>query len=125
MILRMLTTPERNALIILGIVALAVLIVASIMESLGTEAFATRFSPETPDGTLVCITGIIEKQTIIKDGGHRILIVNGTTIFIPGSAGAGLTLSRGQQVTLYGLVTTYQGEKEIMVKKPGDVHLTK
>ncbi len=124
MIFSMLTTPERNALIILGIVAIAILIVASIMESLGTESFAIRFSPGTPDGTLVSITGIIEKQTIIKDGGHRILIVNGTTVFIPGSAGTGLSLSRGQLVTLYGLVTTYQGEKEIIVKKPGDVHIT-
>ena len=119
----MLTTPERNAFIILGLVAIAILGVAVVMESLGTGPFATRFSGEAADGTLVSITGTIEKQTIIKDGGHRILVVNGTTVFIPGSAGSGLALSRGQAVTIYGIVSTYQGEKEIMVKKSADVHI--
>ncbi|HTY14438.1 MAG TPA: hypothetical protein VMC42_01910 [Methanoregulaceae archaeon] len=119
----MLTTPERNAFIILGLVAIAILGVAIAMEMLGTVSFATRFSEETADGTLVSITGTIEKQTIIKDGGHRILVINGTTVFIPGSAGAGLSLSRGQSVTVYGIVTTYQGEKEITVKRSADVHV--
>jgi hypothetical protein len=119
----MLTRPERNALIILGLVTIAILAGATVMESLGPESFATRFSQATQDGTLVSVTGIIEKQTIVKDGGHRILVINGTTVFIPGSAGAGLSLSRGQSVTIVGIVTTYQGEKEIIVKKPGDIHV--
>jgi hypothetical protein len=120
----MLTRPERNALLILGIVVVAILAGAIVMESLGSASFATRYSPAAQDGTLVSITGMIEKQTIIKDGGHRILVINGTTVFIPGSAGAGVSLSRGQSVTIFGVVTTYQGEKEIMVKKPGDIHIT-
>ena len=118
----MLTTQERNAFIILGLVAIAILGVAIAMETIGTAPFATRFSEETADGTLVSITGTIEKLTLIKDGGHRILVINGTTVFIPGSAGSGLSLSKGQSVTVYGIVTTYQGEKEITVKRPTDVH---
>ncbi|HVP94924.1 MAG TPA: hypothetical protein VMS89_07105 [Methanoregulaceae archaeon] len=120
----MLTMPERNAFIILTLVAFTLLIGALVMESLGTESFAIRFSPKTQEGTLVFISGVIEKQTIISDGGHRILVINGTTVFIPGSVGAGLSLSRGQSVTIYGLVTTYQGEKEITVQRPGDIHAT-
>jgi hypothetical protein len=119
----MLTTPERNAFIILILVAIAIFGVSIVMESLGTAPFATRFSEETADGTLVSITGPIEKQTLIKDGGHRILVINGTTVFIPGSAGSGLSLSKGQLVTIYGTVTTYQGEKEITVKRSADVHV--
>ena len=119
----MLTVQERNAFIILGIVVTALFIGAFVMESLGKESFATRFSGETPDGTLVFITGIIEKQTIIKDGGHRILTINGTTVFIPGSVGTGISLSRGQPVTIYGHVTTYNGEKEVMVQETGDIQV--
>jgi hypothetical protein len=120
----MLTRPERNALLILGIVVIAILAGSIVMESMGSAPFATRYSQAASDGTLVSISGTIEKQTIIKDGGHRILVINGTTVFIPGSTGAGLSLSRGQSVTIFGVVTTYQGEKEIMVKKQGDIHIT-
>jgi hypothetical protein len=117
----MLTRQERNAFILLALVTLAVFIGALIMESLGKSAFSTRFTRLSPDGSLVLLEGRVEKLVLIEDGGHMIITVNGTPVFIPGPVAAGVSVKIGEPVAVYGLVQTYRGEKEVIIQQSGDI----
>jgi len=117
----MLTRQERTAGLILAIVVLIVFAGFVILETLGNSNFATPYSPDTPDGTLVVLQGPVEKVTSTRSGGELILRVNGTQVFIPAGAVPETPLKTGDTLVVYGIVQTYKGEKEVMARSKGDI----
>jgi DNA/RNA endonuclease YhcR with UshA esterase domain len=43
------------------------------------------------------------------------------TIFVPAQVAQGLTLQRGDTISVYGVVQTYRGKKEIVVNSFQDI----
>ncbi|MDV0444247.1 hypothetical protein [Methanorbis rubei] len=116
----MLTQPERRAVLLLAGVVLLLLAF-----HLGTTLFvpdggAVAYSADLADGVLVKHTGTVLDLTFTKTGGHLIVNVSGTDVFVPGGASK-LTLLVGDQVTLRGITETYSGKKEIIVNDPSDI----
>lgn len=118
----MLTPPERHAaLILLGVItALAIFHFGVVF--LFPDGGAVPYRNDSADGSLVTLTGTVEEITITKTGGHLILNISGTSVFVPGGA-ANLELLRGDNVTVRGTVETYAGEKEIVVNNPAQIVL--
>lgn len=119
----MLTRQERNAIILLVVVTLAVVAGFIIIELVGKSTVSTRFARTSADGTLVLLEGTVDRLVVTKNGADLILDVNGTPVFIPASSARGVSLKKGDAVQLYGIVQTYRGEKEIVIQQPGDIRL--
>ncbi|WP_048068234.1 hypothetical protein [Methanoregula boonei] len=112
---------ERVALLLLIAVALAVVLAQVVLLSLGKTPFATVYSNEVADGTLVSLTGSIDQVTVLSNGGHVILTVNNTSVFIPAIVAGDRAFAKGTPVLLYGTVQTYRGKKEIVVNSAEDI----
>lgn len=117
----MLGHQERTALLLLTAVAVIVIAAHGVLTVLGNQPFARPFSNASADGELVLFEGRIDSVSLTKSGGHLIVSVSNQTVFIPAQAAQGLTLQKGQNVSLYGTVETYRGKKEIVVNSAGDV----
>jgi len=117
----MLGRQERVAILLLCGVALAVIAAHLVLAHLGKEPFATPFTPQSPDGSLVCLNGTIDQATVIKNGGHIILTVKNVTVFIPATVAGDRTFVKGTTVSVYGTVQTYEGKKEILVGSAEDI----
>jgi hypothetical protein len=117
----MLTTAERNAFILLAIVAVAVIAGSVIIEAFGRSSLSEQFTNTSADGSLVSYMGKIDRLIITKNGADLILDINGTSVFIPATSATGLSIKKGDVVALYGVVQTYHGQKEIVVQRSGDV----
>jgi len=112
--------PERKALIILLGSLLIILLIHAGITIGGAGTFSEPFDPTLPDGTRVSIEGSVEGIQKTRSGGHWNAIVSGTRIFIPrGTGDPGLRI--GDQVTIYGILTTYNGEREITVQNIRDI----
>lgn len=119
----MLTPPERHAVLILvGVLVVLALIHFGIV-SLFPDAGAVPYTNDRADGSLVTLTGNVEDITLTRTGGHLILNISGTDVFVPGGASR-LELLRGDTITVRGIVDTYAGKKEIIVNDPADIVLT-
>ena len=117
----MLGRQERVAILLLCGVALAVIAAHLVLVTVGKEPFASEYTEQSPDGSLVSINGTIDQATVIKNGGHVILTVRNTTVFIPSAVAGDHSFVRGTRVTLYGTVQTYEGKKEIQVSSIDDI----
>ena len=117
----MLDRKERVALALLVGVALAVSAAALAFESVGKAPFYTQFTNETQDGAFVVLEGPVDKVTWTRDGAHLQMVVRGVNVFVPSAAEYGVLIAKGDNATLYGVVQTYRGEKEVMVESPGDL----
>jgi DNA/RNA endonuclease YhcR with UshA esterase domain len=51
------------------------------------------------------------------------LYVNNITIFVPSQVAQELTLRKGDSISIYGIVQTYRGKKEIIVSSTKDITL--
>jgi hypothetical protein len=111
---------ERRALTLLLIIAFVLAATSLFLESVGKRAFATRYSNDTPDGTLVILDGTIDRITSTTSGGNQIIQVSGVRIFIPSTVASSLKISRGDRVSLCGKVQTYHQEREILIQSSGD-----
>lgn len=118
----MLTGSERHALIILGCVILILAAVHIGVTILIPHGGAIEYSEDVPDGARVMHTGIIEELKFTKTGGHLIINLSGTDVFVPGG-GSSPTLLRGDRVTVTGIAETYAGKREIVVNDISDVKL--
>ena len=117
----MIEPQERTAILLIGSV-LAVLIVAHfVLTSLGDAAFASPFGEGSREGDLVFVTGIVGSVAPTSTGGHLLLTVNGTRVFIPSPASGDVILHVNDTVRIYGIVQIYQGKKEVSVRSAGDV----
>jgi len=116
---------ERVAILLLIGVAVAVIAAHLILGSLGKQPFSKPFANNSADGELVHVEGTIEQVALTKTGGHMTLQINNLTIFIPAQAARDLTVKKGANISVYGIVETYRGKKEIMVSSADDIRFVK
>ena len=117
----MLEKQERTALVLL-IIVLAILLAGHlILTTLGNAPFAAPYSEGSREGDLVVVAGIVEEIAPTSTGGHLLLSVNGTRVFIPSPASRDIDLQVNETVRIYGIVQIYQGKKEIAVRDAHDV----
>jgi len=117
----MLGRQERVAILLLCGVALVVIAAHLVLVSVGKEPFASEYTEQSPDGSLARLDGTIDQATVIKNGGHVILTVRNTTVFIPAAVAGDHSFVKGTSVALYGTVQTYEGKKEILVNSIDDI----
>jgi hypothetical protein len=120
----MLEREERMALLLLSLVAAIVLVSALTVEFMGKEVFSSPFSPAAQEGDLVVLEGVVTGVQATAEGGHLILAINTTTVFLPSSIAAEVAIGEGDRIRVYGIVQRYRGELEIVPQSGGDiVHL--
>jgi DNA/RNA endonuclease YhcR with UshA esterase domain len=112
---------ERVAILLLIGVALAVIAAHLVLVQIGKEPFASAYSDQSADGTLVRISGTIDQATVLKSGGHVLLTIDNVTIFVPATVAGNRSFVKGTAVALYGTVQTYQGKKEILISSADDI----
>ena len=121
----MLEQQERTALGLL-IVVLAVLFAGHlILSALGNAPFAAPLSESSREGDLVFVTGIVEGITPTSTGGHLLISVNGTRVFVPSPASREVSLKVNETVRIYGIVQVYQGKREVAVRDARDIERKK
>jgi hypothetical protein len=112
---------ERVAILLLLGVACAVITAHLVLGTLGKQPFARPFTNNSADGELVIAGGIIDQITITKNGGHMNVYLADITIFVPAQIAQELTLHSGDTVSVYGVVQTYRGKKEIIISSRKDL----
>jgi hypothetical protein len=117
----MLGRQERIALYLLCGVVVAVALSYAVLGTIGKASFAKPYTGSNPEGDLVILDGTVQQLTVSEKGGSVILSVNNVTVFIPSPAAAGISFSRGSRVTLFGIVQTYKGKKEIVIRSAQDI----
>ena len=111
---------ERVALLLLLGVLIVVITAHLVLGTLGKQPFARPFTNNSADGELVIVSGTIDQITITKTGGHMNVYLANITIFVPVQIAQELTLQKGDTVSVYGVVQTYRGKKEIVVSSGKD-----
>ncbi len=117
----MLERQERAAMVLLLGVVIAVIAAHLILGSLGKQPFARSFTNNSMDGELVTAGGTIDHLVITQNGGHLNVYTDSVTIFIPAQVVRELTLKKGDVISVYGIVQTYRGKKEIVVSDAQDI----
>ena len=117
----MLERQERAAMVLLLGVVIIVIAAHLILGSLGKQPFARSFSNNSMDGELVIASGAIDHLVITQNGGHMNVYTDSFTIFIPAQVVQELTLKEGDMISVYGIVQTYRGKKEIVVSSAQDI----
>jgi hypothetical protein len=112
---------ERVAMLLLLGVAVVVLSLHLALGTLGKQPFAHTFAQNSVDGELVSASGIIEQITYTKNEGHMNIYLNTTTIFIPSPIAQDLIFAKGDSISVYGVVQTYRGKKEIVLSSKKDI----
>ena len=119
----MLERPERTAIILL-VTVLAILFVGHLLlAALGNAPFAAPFGDGSREGDLVYVTGRVSEITPTSTGGHLLVTVNGTRVFIPSPASREVGIRVNETVRIYGIVQVFQGRREIAVRTAGDVQM--
>ena len=111
---------ERLAILLLIGVAVAVITAHLVLGSFGKQPFSKPFTNNSADGELVYVEGTVDQVALTKTGGHMNLQIDSLTIFIPAQATRNLTIKKGANISVYGIVETYRGKKEIMVSSAED-----
>ncbi|MCE5298230.1 MAG: hypothetical protein MUE45_07315 [Methanoregulaceae archaeon] len=119
----MLVRQERFAIVLLCAVSVTILAASFILTGTDKADLAAEYSPLSDEGTLVHLQGQVQEIRTTKTGGHVAASVNGTAVFIPADVAGTITLHPGDLVSLYGIVQTYRGEKEVVVNSPGDISI--
>ena len=88
---------------------------------MGKQPFAQPFTNNSADGELVFFGGTIDQMIITKNGGHMNLYIDAITIFVPAQIAQELTLQKGDSITVFGVVQTYRGKKEIVISSGKDI----
>lgn len=117
----MLLRQERIALFLLCIVALGLVIATAVLAGVDNATLATEYRADARDGIFVHLSGVTAEVRTTQAGGHIIATVNGTKVFIPSDTAREVALNPGDQVSLYGIVQTYRGEREIVVNSHTDI----
>lgn len=112
---------ERVAILLLLGVACIVITAHLILGTLGKQPFARPFTNNSADGELVIVGGTIDQITITKNGGHMNVYLDNITIFVPAQIAEELTLQKGDAISVYGVVQTYRGKKEILISSGKDI----
>jgi hypothetical protein len=114
---------ERMAILLLVGVAITVIVAHVVLAGLGKQPFARPFTNSSSDGELVFVEGSIDQITLTKSGGHMTVRVNNLSIFLPVQVVQALSFQKGDTISVYGIVQTYNGKKEIVVSSAEDVRV--
>jgi DNA/RNA endonuclease YhcR with UshA esterase domain len=114
---------ERVAILLLIGVTIVVIVAHFVLAGLGKQPFARPFTSSSSDGELVFIEGTIDQITLTKSGGHMTVSVNNLSIFLPAQVVQALSFQKGDTISVYGIVQTYNGKKEIVVSSAEDVRV--
>lgn len=117
----MLERQERAAIILLLGVVITVITAHLFLGSFGKQPFARPFTNNSIDGELVIAAGTIDQLVITQNGGHMNVYTDTVTIFVPAQVAQELTLQKGDVISVYGIVQTYRGKKEIAVSSVNDI----
>lgn len=117
----MLHPQERTATLILTGVLILLAVMSFLIESAGKEQFATPFSETLEDGTLAVMTGTVTKAANTRTGGHLMLTIDNTSVFVPNGALENPETLNGHAVSVIGTVQTYHGKKEIIIERSDDI----
>jgi len=112
---------ERVAILLLLGVACVVITAHLVLGTLGKQPFARPFTNNSADGELVIAGGTIDQITITKNGGHMNVYLANITIFVPVQIAQELTIQKGDSISVYGVVQTYRGKKEIVISSGKDI----
>jgi DNA/RNA endonuclease YhcR with UshA esterase domain len=112
---------ERGAILLLLGVVCVVIITHLVLGTLGKHPFAQPFTDDSADGELVIVDGTIDQITITKNGGHMNVYLANVTVFVPAQIAQELTLRKGDSISVYGVVQTYRGKKEIVISSEKDI----
>jgi len=112
---------ERLALLILVGVMIAVVAAHLVLENVGKRPFASPFTEMSHDGELVYLSGMVDHAAMTKNGGHLVMQVKNTSVFIPAQIASGITVRNGENISVMGIVQTYQGKKEVVVQSGSDI----
>lgn len=116
---------ERVAVLLLIGIAIAVIAAHLILGSLGKQPFSKPFTNNSADGELVYVEGTIDQVALTKTGGHMTVQISDVMIFIPAQAAHDLAVKKGDNISVYGIVETYRGKKEILVNSAEDIRFVK
>jgi uncharacterized SAM-binding protein YcdF (DUF218 family) len=114
---------ERTAILLLVGVAGAVILAHGILAGLGKQPFARPFTTSSSDGELVVAEGQIDTITLTKTGGHMTVEMNNLSVFLPVQVVQGVSLQKGDRISVYGIVQTYRGKREIVVSSADDIRV--
>jgi hypothetical protein len=114
---------ERVAILLLVGVAIAVIVAHVVLAGLGKQPFARPFTNSSSEGELVVVEGQIDQISLTKSGGHMTVSVNNLSIFLPVQVVQVVSLQKGDRISVYGVVQTYRGKKEIVVSAAEDVRI--
>ena len=114
---------ERTAILLLTGILILLGVISFLIESTGKESFAAPFSETLEDGTLAALTGTITAAANTRTGGHLMLTVNNTTVFVPDGALDEPETAVGKLISVTGTIQTYHGKKEIIVERPEDISI--
>jgi uncharacterized SAM-binding protein YcdF (DUF218 family) len=114
---------ERVAILLLVGVAITVIVVHVVLAGFGKQPFARPFTNSSSEGELVVVEGQIDQITLTKSGGHMTVSVNNLSIFLPVQVVQVVSLQKGDRISVYGVVQTYRGKKEIVVSAAEDVRI--
>lgn len=117
----MLHQQERTALLLIIGVLILLAVSSFLIESTGKESFAAPFSETLEDGTLAVLSGSVTAAANTKTGGHLILGINNTSVFVPNGALDDPKTAIGEKISVTGTVQTYHGKKEMIVGCPDDI----
>lgn len=112
---------ERYAIILLLTVLAIVIAAHLILDTIGKRPFASPYSDRSDEGALVILSGTIDDITVTRTGGHLLLQVNETTVFVQNAAAADRSFQKGSTITVIGIVQTYEGKREIAVQSASDI----
>jgi len=112
---------ERGAILLLLGVLCVVITAHLVLGMLGKHPFAQPFTKDSADGELVIVGGTIDQITITKNGGHMNVYLANVTLFVPAQIAQELTLQKGDSISVYGVVQTYRGKKEIVISSRKDI----
>jgi DNA/RNA endonuclease YhcR with UshA esterase domain len=114
---------ERGAMLLLVGVAIVVIVAHFVLAGLGKQPFARPFTNSSSDGELVVVEGQIDQIALTNSGGHATVSVNNLSIFLPAQVIQAVSLQKGDRISVYGIVQTYRGKKEIVVNAAEDVRI--
>ncbi len=116
----MVTPAEKKAVILIVGSLLVILIFHLAIQMAGSALFSHPYDPALPDGKLVVHSGTIDDIRSTWSGGHTIIILSDVKLFVP----RGIDLPPlwiGDPLTAYGILSTFEGEKEINIQKGSDL----
>lgn len=115
--------PQRRALLLLSCSLLLILIFHMFFSLAGSAFFSTPYDSFLTDGGRVSHAGVIEDIRETRTGGHMIITVSGVKVFIPGNIRSP-DLRIGDEVFVYGILSTFDGDREITIQRQRDIILS-